>query len=176
MIITYHGESSVKVQHGDLIVALNPKGTNQMRIGGKDPFIIDGPGEYEVANVFIRGFSSVGSPLNTIYTLTLDGLRLVHWGTLGDGKLPETVTSELGEVDVLFAPLTSTSGGSPLVAYRLALTCQPKLIIPLSESTPLINQFLKEAGAEKVSPIEKLVLKKKDILEKEGEIILLNVV
>jgi len=164
MIITYHGENFVKVQHGDLAVALNPKGTNQVRIGGKDPFIIDGPGEYEVSNVFIRGFG-----LPTIYTLTLDGLRLIHLGTLGEDKIPEVIASELGEVDILFVASPSAT------AYRLALTCQPKIIIPLSESKSLISQFLKEADAEKVEPIEKLVLKKKDVLEKEGEIILLNV-
>jgi L-ascorbate metabolism protein UlaG (beta-lactamase superfamily) len=172
MIITYHGESFVKIQHGDLLVTLNPKGTNQVRIGGRDPFIIDGPGEYEVSNVFVRGFGSVDSPLNTIYTLTLDGLRLVHLGTHGQDKISEAIVSELGEVDILFVPI----GGSPAVAYRLALTCQPKIIIPLSESTSLISQFLKEAGAEKVAPVEKVVLKKKDVSEKEGEIILLNVV
>ena len=169
MIITYHGESFVKIQHGDLMVALNPKGTNQVRIGGKDPFVIDGPGEYEVSNIFIRGF---GGPANTIYALTLDGLRLVHWGRLGDGKLPEAVTSELGEVDILFVPLTNSPAGD----YRLALTCQPKIIIPLSESETLIRQFLKEAGAEPVKPVDKLVLKKKDVLEKEGEVILLNAI
>ncbi|MFH1170104.1 MAG: MBL fold metallo-hydrolase [Candidatus Vogelbacteria bacterium] len=174
MIITYHGESFVKVQHGDLMVAINPNGTNQVRVGGKDPFIIDGPGEYEVSNVFIRGVGGPGpdETINTIYILTLDGLRLVHWGRLGDGKLSEAVEAEVGETDILFAPLTN----SPAVAYRLALTFQPKIIIPLSESTSLLGQFLKEAGAEKVSPIDKLVLKKKDVSEKEGEIILLNMV
>lgn len=171
MIITYHGESFIKVQHGDLQVGLNPKGTNQVRIGGKDPFIIDGPGEYEVSNIFIRGF---GFP--TIYTLTLDSLRLVHLGRFDDAKLPETVASEVGEVDILFVPLGPPTGGSPADAYRLALTFQPKIIIPLSESASLLGQFLKEAGAEKVSPVEKLVLKKKDVLEKEGEIILLNAI
>lgn len=169
MIITYHGESFVKVQHGDLTVALYPKGTNQVRIGGKDSFIIDGPGEYEVSNVFIRGFE-------TIYSLTLDGLRLAHLGKLGEDKIPESTMSNLGEVDILFVPLISAKGGSSATAYRLALAFSPKIIIPLSESAPLLNQFLKEAGAEKVKPIEKLVLKKKDVLEKEGEVILLNVV
>lgn len=172
MIITYHGGSFVKVQQGELAVALNPDGSNQVKIGGKNPFVINGPGEYEISNVFIRGFGSPGldKKINTIYFLALDGLRLVHLGDLGEDKIPETVTAEIGEVDILFVPAPSPA------AYRLALTFQPRLIIPLSESETVLGKFLKEAGAEEIKPIDKLVLKKKDILEKEGEVIILTAI
>src|SRR3989344_5914547 len=177
MIITYHGESFVKVQHGDLAVVWNPIGkVGQMRIGGKDPFVINGPGEYEVSNVFVCGFGVPGpkETINSIYLLALDGLRLLHWGVMIEDKIPESVMSDVGEVDILFVPLTNLpsafgEGGlvlSPTLAYRLALTFQPKIIIPLSESESVLRQFLKEADAEKVGPIDKLVLKKKDVLEK----------
>ena len=177
MIITYHGESFVKIQHGDLAVAWNPNGVNQIRIGGKTPFVIDGPGEYEVSNVFIRGFETAGphETLNTIYVLSLDNMRLAHWGVLGEAKIPELVSAGIGEVDILFAPLSPASL-SPAAAYKLALTFQPKIIIPLAESEPLLRQFLKEAGSEDVKPIDKLVLKKKDVAEKEGEVVVLSVI
>ncbi len=175
MIITYHGESFVKVQHGDLAVAWNQDGLNQMKIGGRDAFIVNGPGEYEVANVFVRGFGVAGpdNKFNTIYVLALDGLRLAHLGSLGEAKLPETVTSNIGEIDILFVPLTK-DGLTPAEAYHLTGALAPKLIIPLTDSEPLIKQFLKEAGAESVKPLDKLVLKKKDVLEKEGEVVLLS--
>lgn len=178
MVITYHGESFVKVQHGDLAVAWNSDGLNQMKIGGRDAFIVEGPGEYEVANVFVRGFgvAGPGGKFNTVYTLALDGLRLAHLGTLGEAKLPESVTSELGEIDVLFVPLSATGELTPAEAYRLASTLAPKLIIPLTNSEPAIKQFMKEAGSEGVKPVDKLVLKKKDVAEKEGEIVLLSAI
>lgn len=173
MIITYHGESFVKIQHGELAVSWNQGNLNQMKIGGRDAFIIDGPGEYEVANVFVRGFglAGVGDKFNTIYVLLLDSLRLAHLGTLDEAKLPETVTSNIGEIDILFAPLDG--GLTPAEAYRLTGMLAPKLIIPLTSSESLLKQFLKEAGSESVKPVDKLVLKKKDVLEKEGEIVLL---
>jgi len=176
MIITYHGQSFVKVQHGDLTVAWNPNGLNQIRVGGKTPFVINGPGEYEVSDVFVQGFESAVSSeaLNTVYALSLDGLRLAHWGLLGEAKIPELVSAGIGEVDILFAPLSPIIG--PAVAYKLALTLQPKVIIPLSESESPLRQFLKEAGAENVKPIDKLVLKKKNVLGKEGEVVILSVV
>ncbi len=178
MIITYHGESFVKVQHGDLAVAWNQGNLNQMKIGGRDAFIIEGPGEYEIENVFVRGFGVLGpdNKFNTIYVLSLDGLRLVHLGELGEASLPEAVTSSLGEIDILFVPLSASRGGgsTPAEASRLASTLEPKLIIPLTDSESLIKQFLKEAGSESVKPVDKLVLKKKDLAEKEGEVVLLT--
>ncbi len=181
MIITYHGGGFVKIQHGDLAVAWNPNGLNQIKIGGKAPFVINGPGEYEVSNIFIRGFETTGpnETLNTVYVLSLDGLRLAHWGVLGEAKIPEVVSSGIGEVDVLFVPLDLPAGGAsltPVAAYKLALTFQPKIIVPLSESDTLIRQFLKEAGAEEVKPIDKFVFKKKDVAEKEGEVIVLSAI
>ena len=145
----------------------------------QDPFIINGPGEYEVSNVFVQGFgvSGPGKKINTIYRLSLDGLRLVHWGTLGDDKISEAVASGIGEVDILFVPLSPASSiGGLAAACRLALTFQPKIIIPLAESETVLRPFLKEAGAENIKPTDKVVLKKKDVLEKEGEIIILAVV
>ena len=97
MIITYHGQSFVKVQQGDLTVAWNPNGLNQIRVGGKTPFVINGPGEYEVSDVFVQGFESAVSSeaLNTVYALSLDGLRLAHWGLLGEAKIPELVSARI---------------------------------------------------------------------------------
>lgn len=203
MIITYHGESFIRIQHGDLTVAWNPigkdaghkttrfgatlalvsyrdpahQGIDQVTLGDKIPFVIDGPGEYEISNVFIQGFETPGpnGGINTIYTLSLDGLRLAHWGVLGEAKISESILSGIGEVDVLFTPLDGSAPSlvGPAAAYQLALTFQPKIIAPLSESEPILRQFLKEAGAENVKPLDKLILKRKDVLEKEGETVVL---
>ena len=176
MVIIYHGGEMVKIQQGDLAVALRPDGSDEIRIGGKNPFVINGPGEYEVSNVFIQGFGAPGraNEINTIYLLSLDGLRLVHWGTLDEDKIPEAAAG-IGEADILFVPLDGATL-SPAAVYRLALTFQPKLIIPLAESEAILGKFLKEAGAEDVKPIDKLALKKKDVLEKEGEVVVLSAV
>ena len=86
MIITHYGGEFFKIQFGDATLALNPvskdsklkptrfgadvalvslddpdfNGVDQIGFGEKMPFIISGPGEYEINGIFIQGFSSVG--------------------------------------------------------------------------------------------------------------------
>ncbi len=84
MIITYLGAEFVKIQFGDITLALNPvskdselktskfgadvvlsslnhpdtNGVDTVSFGDKKPFSITGPGEYEVRGVFIKGLPS----------------------------------------------------------------------------------------------------------------------
>ena len=59
-------------------------------------------------------------------------------------------------------------------AYKLAVSLEPKLIIPMDYNEQSIPIFLKEVGGEKVEPIEKLTIKKKDIEGKLGEVVLFH--
>ncbi|TSC70675.1 MAG: Zn-dependent hydrolase of the metallo-beta-lactamase superfamily, partial [Parcubacteria group bacterium Gr01-1014_46] len=107
MIITYHGADFFKVSFGDTTIAVNPiskdsklkstkfgsditlvslnspdhNGVDVTSRGEKESFVIQGPGEYEVSGVFIKGFLSKsvygGSErINTIYTVHLEGMNL----------------------------------------------------------------------------------------------------
>lgn len=85
MVITYLGGAFVKVQFGDITVAVNPiskeskklkatrfgadialvslnhpdfAGLDQISFGDKQAFSVTGPGEYEIKGVFIKGFKS----------------------------------------------------------------------------------------------------------------------
>lgn len=204
MIITYHGQAFVKVTHGDTTIAFNPpakesgikaprfgadivlvsmndsayNGAEQMAHGSKEPFVIDGPGEYEVGGIFIQGVGvpSGSDAINTIYTLRLDDIMLVHVGLPRDAKIPEEGSSALEEVDVLFLPLF---GGSDVAdAYALANALEPHIVVPLYDSADkkdLLKRFLKESGEEGSVAVEKLSLKKKDLEGKEGEVVVLSV-
>src|SRR5262245_41166088 len=62
---------------------------------GKEPFIISGPGEYDINGVHILGLKTYhddkqGSErgLNTVYYIEIDGLFLLHVGDLG--HMPST--------------------------------------------------------------------------------------
>lgn len=85
MIITYLGIQFLKIQAGDITVAVNPvsknskfktarfgadivlesanhsdmNGAEMMEFGEKKPFVVNGPGEYEAQKVFVKGFPSV---------------------------------------------------------------------------------------------------------------------
>jgi hypothetical protein len=60
------------------------------------------------------------------------------------------------------------------MAYKMAIGSDAGLIIPIGSDSSKIKSFLKEAGQEKVTSIDKLTVKKKDLTGKEGEVVLLN--
>lgn len=200
MIITYHGQAFVKCQVGDTVVAFNPgetgarfgadivlvslsdkrfKGGESLTGGGKTPFIIDGPGAYEVGGIFVEGLGSPGAGdyTNTIFVLNLDSMRVCHLGALATlGVDPEAIET-IGTVDILFVPIGGGDRLSAKEAAKLAASLEPKIVIPVlysSESDPELKTFLKELGAEGVKSVDKLSLKRRDLEAKEGEMVLLT--
>lgn len=207
MIITYHGGQFVKISQGDTVVAANPfgkgssykpirfgariglvsinhpdyNGVDNLSHGDKVPFIVSGPGEYEIGGIAVSGFAvdkgyGKDNLLNTIYTLELEGIRLCFLGAMTSPELKSEQIEGIGEVDIIFVAI----GGdllSPADAEKIAVTLGAKLVIPLQigeSSEKDLALFLKEAGAEGAKPIDKLTLKKKDLEGKEGEVVLLE--
>ncbi len=220
MIITHYGRQHFKLQVGDLTFAINPvskegkgkvskygadvtlittnhpdyNGKEQTELGSKVPFIIRGAGEYEVQNIFIKGFSTVtklkeGNPSspkaskgqgqqkeyqNTSYVFMIDGIRVTFLGALGSMLLPEH-KEIIDETDLLFIPVGEDGFLlNAYDAYKLAVSLESKLIIPMDYNEQSLPIFLKEAGNEKVDPVEKLTIKKKDIEGKLGEVVLFH--
>ena len=101
---------------------------------------------------------------------------------LGALASPENLSSEtkeaLDDIDILFVPIGGDGVLSPSEAYKLAVKLEPSIIIPIHYGDDLSPQalktFLKEGGEEKVSPLEKLTIKKKDLEGKEGDIVVLS--
>lgn len=209
MIISYYGRQHFKLQVGDLIVAINPvskegkgktskygaditlittnhpdyNGAEQTEMGSKTPFVVRGAGEYEVQNIFIKGFSTEtklsegkkeNTYQNTSYVFVIDGIRVTFLGALSSMLRPEH-KEIIDETDVLFVPVGSDEFLlNSYDAHKLAVSLEPKLIIPIDYDEQSLPIFLKEAGAEKVDPVEKLTIKKKDIEGKLGEVVLFH--
>lgn len=145
---------TVSYQHADHNNASVVGGTTRR----PEPFVVSGPGEYEIAGVSIFGISS-GE--NTIYIINMDGLRLVHLGDLGH-KLTEDQLEEINGCDVLFVPVE---------AAEVVAQVEPKIIIPMHYKFP--DNFLKLMGAEGVKPLSKLVISKEKLPE-ERQVVVLN--
>lgn len=209
MIITHYGRQHFKLQVGDLTFAINPvskdgkgklskygadvtlvttnhpdyNGVEQTEMGSKTPFVIRGAGEYEVQNIFIKGFATVTKLhegkkekeyQNTSYVFTIDGIRVTFLGALSVMLLPEH-KEVIDETDVLFVPVGEDGFLlNAYDAYKLAVSLEPKLVIPMDYNEQSLPIFLKEAGNEKVDPVEKLTIKKKDIEGKLGEVVLFH--
>lgn len=212
MIITYHGVDFFKVSFGDTTLAINPiskdskvkstrfgaditlisllnspehNGSDITSRGDKESFIINGPGEYEVGGVFIKGFLSKSTyggeeRINTIYTINLEGINLCFFGAISDEKLDPKVVEAIDGVDILVVPIGGDGVLAPATAHKLAVQFEPKMIIPSHfvevGSANALKTFLKEAGSEDVSPMDKLTIKRKDLDGRDGEVVVLQAV
>ncbi len=209
MIITYHGADFFKVSFGDTTIAVNPiskdsklkstkfgsditlvslnspdhNGVDVTSRGEKESFVIQGPGEYEVSGVFIKGFISNSvyggeERFNTIYTVNLEGMNLCFLGPLSDEKLNAETKEAIDGIDVLFVPIGGNGVLDPAVAHKLAVQFSPKIIIPSHYAEVgdknALKVFLKEAGEEGVKAVDKLTIKKKDLEGKEGDVVVLE--
>ncbi len=205
MIITYNTLESFKVQFGDTVLAFNPvskksklpassfgadialvslndpdmNGIETVSRGDKNPFVVSGPGEYEFADVFIRGFASKSNyggeeRINTVYLVTLEDMRLCFLGALSDPKLSPDTLEEFGDIDILFVPVGNDGVLNPAEASKMGVSLEPHIVIPMHGTPDTIKAFLKEEGESGIVPVEKLTIKKKDIAEKEGDIVLLQ--
>ena len=210
MIITYHGGQFVKISQGDTVIASNPFGKNSdfkairfgariglvsvnhkdyngvenLSHGEKVPFVISGPGEYEVGGIAVTGFLASkpfgkDALFNTIYAVEMEGIRLCFLGALASPDLSSEQIEGIGEVDILFVPISGGDLMSPSDAEKIAVSLDAKMVIPLAwgeADDKQLKLFLKEAGAEGVKPIDKLTLKRKDLEGKEGEVVLLEAI
>jgi len=163
-------------------------GADQVTFGDKKPFSITGPGEYEVRGVFIKGLPSESNYdggataskdkfINTIYTVELEGMNITFLGGLNQTDLPKETDEEIDDVDILFVPIGGNGVLDAAKAYKLAVSMEPKIIVPIHYgdlgAKDALKIFLKEAG-ENPAPTSKLTLKKKDIEGKDAEVVILE--
>lgn len=204
MIVTYYGKQFFKLQLGDVVIAVNPigkdskltgsrfgadvclssvnhpdyNGTEAVSFGEKKPLLISGPGEYEVKDIFIKGFPSeaeIGGEkfINTVYTFSLDNINMCVLGAISSKNVSPEIKEAIDGVDILFAPAGLT-GLSPRDAYNLAASFESKIIIPMDYDSATLKTFLKEGGAEDADTLDKYTVKRKDLEGKEGEVVLLK--
>ena len=164
------------VNHADF------NGVDQVTFGEKKPFAIAGPGEYEVKGVFIKGFASESGydgekRINTIYTVSLEGMNICFLGALNQTELPKDADEALETVDILFVPVGGEGVLNAAQAYKLAVSIGPKIMIPVHygdiAGKDSLKAFLKEAG-ENPKPEAKLTLKKKDLEGKDADVVVLE--
>src|SRR3989344_8552034 len=186
MIITYHGAECFKISQGDLALVLNPQSkmsaditlfsNGRSETAEKESFVIDGPGECEIKNVFVKGFLSEGpgGKVNTIYLISFEGISMCFIGALANSSLSSEITEAIEDVDILFVPLGEGGTLDPASAYKLGVSLEASIIIPMYFPKGALEQFIKEGGAGRVESLDKLVVKKKDFEGKAGEIVVLK--
>jgi L-ascorbate metabolism protein UlaG (beta-lactamase superfamily) len=162
---------------GDIVLSShNHPGHNNIAAVKEKPFVITGPGEYEIKNIFIQGQASYhdkeeGTKLgdNTIYLFKVEGMWLAHLGDLGH-KLTDELLEKLEGVDILFLPVGNKTMISLKEAIDLLNEVEPKVAIPMHYSLPKLKfkyepleKFLKQSGLKAQEVKNGFSLKKKDL-------------
>ncbi|HAS80455.1 MAG: Zn-dependent hydrolase of the metallo-beta-lactamase superfamily [Candidatus Nomurabacteria bacterium GW2011_GWE1_32_28] len=214
MIITYFGEQFFKIGQGEMVLAFNPvskaaksnisahfgadiafvttnhplyNGVEQLSHGDRMPFVINGPGDYEIKDIFVKGVMSDAlvsnkNYINTIYSFTLDNIKVAFFGALSNPEISKETQESINSPDIIFIPIGGDSASkeasvlSAKSAAKFALLFDPKLIIPMSYNDETLKVFLKEIGEEKALEVDKLTLKLKDLDGKEGEVVVLKAI
>ena len=139
----------------------------------REAYEIRGPGEYEVAGVYVIGVpafhdSEKGAKRgrNTIFLIEIDDVRICHLGDLGhalDDAEAETVSS----ADVLLVPVGGRTAINAAEAAEVVRQIEPRYVVPMHYAIPGIklqldpvDRFLKEMAVTSADPQPKLSVQK----------------
>lgn len=136
---------------------------------------IDGPGEYEMHDVFVTGIrthrdEAKGSERghNTAYLIELDGMIICHLGDLGHALSAEHAEA-MTDVDILLVPAGSKHL-DPARAAEITSQLSPKVVIPMQYATSSgdrdlanLDLFCRNLGVAQPEPEEKLTVKSSDL-------------
>ncbi len=128
--------------------------------------MLDGPGEYEVAGVFIQGVPSFHDDRqgkdrgkDVIFRFDVDDISVCHLGDLGH-TLSSGQAEAIGTVDVLLIPVGGRTTINGAQAAEVASLLEPRIVIPMhyntgapgTEDFETVDRFCKEMGAAAVKP------------------------
>ncbi len=164
----------------DLLLLTNDSG-DRASVGGV-PFVVDGPGEYEVKKTFVYGIPVQANGQNrlTLYQLETEGVSFAHLGNLGH-QLTNGELERLEGVDVLFIPV----GGHGVLdadgASTVISAVEPRIVIPMQYKIPGLKQsldsvsaFAKELGVKESETLAKFKFSAKDLPQDNMQIVILT--
>ncbi|MEK7549560.1 MAG: MBL fold metallo-hydrolase [Patescibacteria group bacterium] len=152
-----------------------------------EPVVLDMPGEYAAKGMTALGFESFADGVegvkkgqNTIFVFESEDIHVCFLGALGHMLTPEMI-DKLSSIDILFVPVGEGDALSAKLAAELARKIEPNVIIPMHYklsglTLPLESEkaFCDAIGNCPKESIAKLNVKKKDIEEKNLEVVLLE--
>ncbi|MCJ7827581.1 MBL fold metallo-hydrolase [Patescibacteria group bacterium] len=153
---------------------------------GVEPFIVCGPGEYEINEVYIWGIQAYHDNQkgkkkgrNTIYFFSAEGIRFCHLGDLGH-VLNDKAAEKLSQTDVLFVPVGGRYTLDTDQAIKVVEKVNPNFVIPMHYQLPgsalelaPVADFLKKVGSEGVEPVDRLSIKT-EMLTEETKVVVLK--
>ncbi|MBI4272549.1 MBL fold metallo-hydrolase [Candidatus Uhrbacteria bacterium] len=145
---------------------------------GKEPFIIQEAGEYEVRGALIHGIPL--SLSSRIFVIRVDEMTILHCGSL-NRELTESELDNIGRVDILVLPI---GGGNVLDAKKaneIVSEIEPRIVIPMQYRLTGLrtvhepaDPFFKALGIKPPEAQDKYKILKKDLPAGEMQLVVLQ--
>jgi L-ascorbate metabolism protein UlaG (beta-lactamase superfamily) len=160
------GLPPLKLKADVITISHDAKGHNDTTSVTGWEHALNGPGEYEIGNVFVTGIvTSNGSAdtRNMLYMFDFDGVTVAHLGDMR--KVPsQTKIEALEQVNILLVPVGGGNSLNAAKAAELVSMLEPNIVIPMHYHQPglkleldPVDRFLKEMGV--TEPKEETSLK-----------------
>jgi L-ascorbate metabolism protein UlaG (beta-lactamase superfamily) len=181
----FHKDSGLTPPRGaaDILILADKNNKLYSAISGVSgqPFAMDTPGEYD-----LKGVTVTGIPLKqeekyvSVFLIESEDIRILNLTHIKEWNMKEDEIESLGEIDILILPVGGNTVLSASQAAKVVNEIEPKIVIPshykmndLIIDVDAVDKFIKEMGGKKET-MEKLTVKKKDLLEEGTKVIVLD--
>ena len=173
-----------KIEADILLVTHDHYDHSNIKAVSGNPFLIKGPGEYEIKGIFIQGIEcfhdkSQGKERGKVTIFTIEGeeMRLCHLGDFGQRELEAHQLEKIGNCDILMIPIGGIYTISAQEALKVISQIEPKILLPMHYQVPRLkikleslDKFLKVMGVKSPETLSKLTIKKRDLPAEEMKI------
>ena len=143
--------------------------------------VLEGPGEYEIGNVFITGIvtrNEAKTATNIAYLFNFDSITVAHLGDMQ--KVPsQTQLEALEQVNILLVPVGGGNSLNASKAAELVSMLEPNIVIPMHYELPSlkfdlegVERFLKEMGVTEPTEESSLKISASNLPEETETVIL----
>jgi L-ascorbate metabolism protein UlaG (beta-lactamase superfamily) len=164
------------------IIAYSKSGTSRRQTPSGVSRLIEGPGEYEIGGVSIRGIATpaedpaASHEINTTYVIDADSVMVCSTGALG--YTPDTMAmQQVGKVNVLLLdPEQSPLSGDELAS--MTRNFEPDLVLPSGYDSDaekpgrLLAELLNELGVKEFEAQSRLTVSRSSLPESRTTVVL----
>ncbi len=147
--------------------------------------VLYGPGEYEIAGIFIKGIAAgsrskeaTAADRNTAYLFDFGDLTVCHLGNLNH-VLDEGEVEDMEDINILLIPVGGGASLNAAKAAEVVSLLQPRMVIPMHCKMPemdvalaTVDGFLKEMGMAETVTLDALSVERRDLPEQTRVVVL----
>jgi L-ascorbate metabolism protein UlaG (beta-lactamase superfamily) len=180
------GLNPLKLKADIVTVSRNLPVHNYVAAVKPDPYVVSGPGEYEVGGIFITAIETNGGTRedpemrNILSLIDIEGLTVAHLGSICMTPTQAQVEA-LGPVNIALVPVGGEDAMTAAKAAEVINLLEPNIVIPMHYAIPGIkinldplSKFLKEMGISSIETVDSLKVAGKNTLPEETKVVILN--